>query len=258
MQRCPSGRVRRAPHPAQRGLGEPGSDFGMRHARLAAFVASAFIVAAGALSISGCGAAPRPCLSPSACPDGSECLAHRCLPLGAEPVAPDSRRVVLDPVAMAVVRAGARQQNALPPTVTFGGPASQDEQLLVAFPDSWGPVEIDTAFLLLEPALDAEPSASDVDIGVTIAAGEWRSGTAGDMPTSHGPKANGLGRTRPPAALRIDVTALVREMARQSGNAHGFLVRAARPGPRGAVYSTGIDGPAPRLDVYFRPRTKVR
>jgi hypothetical protein len=206
----------------------------------------------------GCAASPRPCLSPSACPEGNECLANRCLPLGAEPVATDSRRIVLDPVAMAVVRAGARQQSALPPTVTFGGPASQDEQLLVAFPDRWGPVEIDTAFLLLEPALDAEPSASDIEIGVAIAAGEWRSGTGGGVPASHGPKANGLGRTRPPAALRVDVTALVREMARQPRSAHGFLVRAERPGPRGAVYSTGVDGPAPHLDVYFRPRAKAR
>jgi hypothetical protein len=216
------------------------------------------MLAGAALSIGGCAAAPSPCLSPSACPEGSECLAHRCLPLGAEPVAADSQRVVLDPVARAFVRAGARRQDALPSTVTFGGPASQDEQLLVAFADRWGPVEIDTAFLLLEPALDAEPSASDIEIGVAIAAGEWRSGTAGGLPASHGPTANGLGRTRPPAALRIDVTSLVREMARQPRSTHGFLVRAERTGPRGVVYSTGIDGPAPRLDVYFRQRPKVR
>lgn len=215
------------------------------------------MLACAALSI-GCAASSRPCLSPSACPEGSECLAHRCLPLGAEPVAPDSRRVVLDPVAMAVVRDGARRQSALPSTVTFGGPASQDEQLLVAFPDRWSAIEIDAAFLLLEPALDAEPSASDIEIGVVVAAGEWRSGTAGDVPASHGPKANGLARTRPPAALRIDVTSLVREMARQPRSTHGFLVRAERRGPRGAVYSTGIDGPAPSLDVYFQPRAKVR
>lgn len=216
------------------------------------------MLVAAAFSLGGCAAPPRPCLAPSACPAGSECLAHRCLPLGAEPVAPDSRRIVLDPVALAVVRDGARRQSALPSTVTFGGPGSQDEQLLVAFPDRWGPVEIDTAFLLLEPALDAEPSASDIEIGVAIAAGDWRSGTAGALPASHGPKANGLGRTRPPAALRIDVTSLVREMARQPRSAHGFLVRAERRGPRGVVYSTGIDGPAPRLDVYFRQKARVR
>jgi hypothetical protein len=211
-----------------------------------------------ALSTSGCAASPRPCRSPSVCPEGSECLADRCLPLGAEPVAPDSRRIVLDPIALAVVRAGARPESALPPTVTFGGPARQDEQLLVTFPDRWGPIEIDTAFLLLEPALDAEPSATDIAIGVSVAASRWRSGTAGEIPASHGPTAAGVGRTRPPAALRIDVTALVREIARKPDAAHGLLVHAEHPGPRGAVYSTGIDGPPPRLDVYFRPRAKSR
>lgn len=230
----------------------------MRRARLAACAARALMLACAALTIGGCAAAPRPCRSPSACPTGSECLANRCLPLGAEPVAPDSRRVVLDPVALAVVRSGARRQGALPPTVTFGGPASQDEQLLVAFPDAWGSAEIDTAFLLLEPALDAEPSAGDVEIDVAVAAGDWRSGIAGELPASHGPKASGVGRTRPPAVLRIDVTSLVREMVRQPRSAHGFLLRAAQAGARGAVYSTGIDGTAPRLDVYFRTRPKAR
>jgi len=173
-------------------------------------------------------------------------------------VARDSRRVVLDPVALAVVRAGARQQSALPPTVTFGGPPHQNEQLLVDFADRWGPVDVDTAFLLLEPAVDAEPSANDVEIGVAVAVGEWASGTSGDLPSSHGPHGSGVGRTRPPAALRIDVTALVREIAKQPESAHGLLVRATRPSPRGAVYSTGIDGPAPRLDVYYRPRSPAR
>lgn len=205
-----------------------------------------------------CGAGPRPCRSPSACTDGSECLANRCLPLGAEPVAPDTRRVVLDPVAMAVVRAGARRQGALPPTVTFGGPASQGETLLVDFADGWGPIDVDAAFLLLEPAHDAEPSASDVEIGVAVAASEWTSGTAGELPSSRGPHGAGVGRTRPPAPLRIDVTALVREIAKQPRSAHGLIVRATRPSPRGAVYSTGVDGPLPRLDVYYHQRPTPR
>jgi len=166
--------------------------------------------------------------------------------------------VVLDPVALAVVRAGARPESALPPTVTFGGPQHQNEQLLVAFASHWGAVEIDSAFLLLEPALDAEPSAGDVEIGVAVAAGDWRSGTAGELPPSHGPQGAGIGRTRLPAILRIDVTALVREIAKQPRSSHGLVVRATRPSERGAVYSTGIEGRAPRLDVYFRQRPRAR
>lgn len=205
-----------------------------------------------------CAAAPRPCRSPSACPDGSECLANRCLPLGAEPVGPDTRRVVLEPVALAVVRAGARRESALPPTVSFGGPQDRDEQLLVDFADDWAPVEVDSAFLVLEPARDAEPSAADVEIGVALVGGEWASGVAGELPHSHGPHAAGVGRTGPPASLRIDVTALVREIAKQPQRTHGLLLGASRHGERGAVYSTGLDGPAPRLDVYYRARPAQR
>ena len=211
-----------------------------------------------ALLLIGCAASPRPCRSPSVCAEGSECLANRCLPLGAEPVAAGGQRIVLEPVALAVVRPGARPEGALPPTVTFGGPPRQNEQLLVAFADDWGELDIDTAFLLIEPAPDAEPTAGDVELGVWVAAADWRSGTAGELPPSHGPRAAGVGRTRPPAALRIDVTALVREIAKQPRGSHGFLVRATSSSERGAVYSTGADGPAPRLDVYFRQRPKAR
>lgn len=204
----------------------------------------------------GCAAAPRPCVSPSGCAGGSECLAHRCLPLGAEPVARDSRRIVLDAVAVAVARAGVRAEGGLPPTVTFGGTANRDEQLLIAFAKGWGSSEVDAAFLLLEPAPGAEPTATDVQIGVALVSAEWSSGTIIDVPPSHGPEAAGIGRTRPPAALRIDVTALVRDLAQRRDN-HGLLVRATSPSPRGAVYSTGIDGPSPRLDLYVRPRANT-
>lgn len=168
-------------------------------------------------------------------------------------MAPDSRRLVLEATAVAVVRAGAGRHDALPPTVTFGGPPSRSEQLLVEFAHELGDVEIDTAFLLLEPALGAEPTASDVAIDVAVVSEAWASGTAGEPPSSSGPSAAGIGRTRPPAPLRIDVTALVRELARQSQSGHGLVLRAVSPSPRGAVYSTGANGPAPRLDLYLRP-----
>lgn len=169
-----------------------------------------------------------------------------------------SRRVVLTPVAIAVVNVTAGRQGAVPPSVTFGGPGPRSEQLLLEFPVAFGRVEIDTAFLLLEAVPDSEPSAADVAIEVTLAAGEWASGTTETPPSSKGPRAAGVGRTRPPALLRIDVTSHVRELAQRPGRNHGFLVRATHPSPRGAVYSTGVDGALPRLDVYVRPRASSR
>jgi hypothetical protein len=108
--------------------------------------------------------------------------------------------------------------------------------------------------LLLEPALDAEPTAADVQVGVALVAGRWTSGILTSAPASHGPASAGVGRTRPPALLRLDVTAQLRELAKQPRSDHGLLVFAKQSSARGAIYSTGIDGVAPRLDVYFRPR----
>jgi hypothetical protein len=180
------------------------------------------------------------------------------VPLGAEPVAPESQRLVLDPIAIAVIRSGAELQNALPPTVTLGGPPIQSEELLVRFDHAWDELDIDSAFLLLEPALDAEPTASDVEIGVALAADRWTSGILANAPASRGPLSTGVGRTRPPTLLRVDVTLQLRELARQPRSDRGLLIRATAPSPRGAIYSTGIDGIAPRLDVYFLPRRPAR
>jgi hypothetical protein len=218
---------------------------------------AALLVTSVALDL-GCAGSTRPCRSPDACPLGSECLADRCVALGAEPVAPHSQRLVLDPVAIAVIRTEAERQNALPPTVTLGGPPSQSEELLVRFAHPWDELDVDSAFLLLEPALDAEPTASDVEIGVALAADRWTSGILATAPASRGPLSLGVGRTRPPTLLRVDVTLQLRELAKQPGSDRGLLIRAIRSSPRGAIYSTGIDGIPPRLDIYFLPRRTAR
>jgi hypothetical protein len=216
--------------------------------------ARSIAAACAACAALACAASPLPCRSPSACPADSECLADRCIPLGAEPVDPHTLRLVLDPVAIAVVRTeGGRQQRALPPTVTLGGPRGQSEELLVRYAHPWNELDIDSAFLLLEPALDAEPTAADVQVGVSLVAGRWTSGMLTNAPASRGPSSAGVGRTRPPALLRLDVTAQLRELAKHPHNDRGLLVHATPSSARGAIYSTGIDGVAPRLDVYFRP-----
>jgi hypothetical protein len=219
----------------------------------------AVLISAACAATLSCAAGPRPCRSPGACPPGNECLADRCLPLGAEPVDANSRRVVLSPRAIAVVRPAADTRGAIPPSVTLGGPAAQSEQLLLAFPiAALGPGDVDAAFLLLEALQDADPSAADVPIEVTLAASDWASGISDAAPSTRGPRGAGVGRTRPPAPLRIDVTAHVQALAQQPDNDHGFLLRAAQSTPRGAVYSTGADGSLPRLDVYVRPRASSR
>jgi hypothetical protein len=205
-----------------------------------------------ALLLASCTPSLQPCRSPNVCPKTEECLAQRCLPLGAEPVDPGSRRLVLEPVQVAVVRAHHSPQPGVPPTVSLGGPSGQSEQLLVRFPEAQAGLDVSAAFLLLEPAVGAEPSAGDVVLDVALASGSWSSGTADEAPSTRSPSSSGVGRTRPPSALRIDVTAQVRELVKQPGQNRGFVIRASGTSARGAVYSTGADGFAPRLDVYFR------
>jgi hypothetical protein len=211
----------------------------------------------GSSSLPGCAAGPRPCRSSVACASGSECLANRCLSVGDEPVAAGSTRLLLEPLSVAVVReAGAA--GPLPSSVSFGATTGRSEQLLVRFPDARSQLDVDAAFLLLQPMADADPTGSDIEVEVTRAAAPWASGTLQQAPPHAGPSSIGLARTRPPSVLRIDVTALIRASTPRGSSDHGLLVRALSSGVRAAAYSTGSDGDAPRLDVYGSVRAAAR
>src|SRR5688572_21380710 len=126
---------------------------------------------------SACVRSPQPCRSPEHCSESSECLAHRCVPLGAEPVTPGTRRLVVEAAAVAVARRGAVNHAALPATVTLGGPGAGAEQLLLRFPRSWASLDVQNAFLLLSPAQSADPTGADVQVQVALASEPWSSGT---------------------------------------------------------------------------------
>jgi hypothetical protein len=167
-------------------------------------------------------------------------------------VTPGTRRLVVEVAAVAVARPGAASVPALPSTVTLGGPGAGEEQLLLRFPRSWASLQIENAFLLLSPAPSAEPTGADVQVRVALASEPWSSGTlAGPQPVQ-GPYSRGLARTRPPALLRLDVTAQLRELQAHPASDLGLVVAAAGGAGRGATYSTGAAGELPRLDVYFR------
>jgi hypothetical protein len=199
-----------------------------------------------------CVRSPQPCRSPEHCSESSECLAHRCVPLGAEPVTPGTRRLVVEAAAVAVARRGAASAAALPATVTLGGPGAGAEQLLVRFPRSWAALEVENAFLLLSPAQSADPTGADVQVEVALASEPWAPGTLEGPRPVQGPRSLGLARTRPPALLRIDVTAQLRELQAHPASDLGLVVAAEQATGHGATYVTGVAGELPRLDVYFR------
>jgi hypothetical protein len=174
-------------------------------------------------------------------------------------VAPGGTRLVLEPLAVAVVRGHGRPGD-LPASVTFGGSRSRSEQLLLRFPDTWTALKLDAAFLLLPAAPDADPTGPDVEVSVSLAAGEWSSGALSEAPRDTGPRSLGLARTRPPALLRIDVSTQLRALAGAGAQDWGFLITAVTESKhdRGATYLTGADGNAPRLEVYGVPAGSAR
>ena len=202
-----------------------------------------------------CVSPPLPCRSPGSCPADTECLAQRCATLGADPVPPAARRLVLEPADIAVVTSSPVRSGGLPPSVTFGGPAEAAGQLLVRFGGGWSARDVVAAFLLLEPVSSAEPSAEDVRLEVAMASSAWSSGAAAGSVGRRGPAGGAIARTRPPDPLRVDVTAQLHELGARTGDDHGFVVRAVTASTRGAVYSTGAAGLPPRLDLYLRAPT---
>ena len=164
-------------------------------------------------------------------------------------MAAGTRRLVLEPADIAVLSARSRRDGGLPSSVTFGGAGDASEELLVRFAGNFDARDVVAAFLVLEPTLAAEPSASDVGLEVALARG-WSS-RDGRAASRRGPVGAAIARTRPVAPLRVDVTPQLHELG-DPDDGIGFVLRAAGPSPRGAAYSTGADGSPPRLDLYLR------
>ncbi|HOU92745.1 MAG TPA: hypothetical protein PLU22_16945, partial [Polyangiaceae bacterium] len=100
-----------------------------------------------AAALAGCAPRMPPCASDQDCARGHECLASRCRWLGSDPVAPHTRRTVLEPSAMAIL--GDPPVDApghLPGTVTLGAAAGPRVLWLLAF-ELPALDEVDTALL---------------------------------------------------------------------------------------------------------------
>jgi hypothetical protein len=202
---------------------------------------------------------PVPCTSAGSCSSDSECLANRCVPLGSDPVALDTRRIVLSPSVIAVVSSRGTEQEgsaALPSSVTFGGASEAASALYLRFEPSWRSARrVDNAFLVLEPLPGTPGDPEDVPVEAWRIAGRWQTS---DLSWVHQPKrappfARGLARSSPPSPLRIDVTAIVRHWHEHARSERGLVVKSAGGGAFGASFATGASGgAAPRLELYVR------
>lgn len=202
-----------------------------------------------------CAPAPVPCTGPTRCTQGFECLAHRCVPLGSEPVAENSQRSVAEVTEFAVIASGGDFDGALPGFVALGAERMGTLELLLKFEPIWrtgGPAE--HAFLLLDPLPHSRSAPARVDVDVWRIERPWSRTevTWMSQPALAYPKASGIASSNG-APLRIEVTQLVNYLREHPEHDHGVALRAAAVHDTGVSYATGVaGGSAPRIEVYGR------
>jgi hypothetical protein len=206
---------------------------------------------------SACAPSPTPCTTPGVCASGEECLANRCVPLGAEPVALESRRLLLRPHAVAVVSArGRTRTDALPNAVTFGGEAEGASTLFLEFKLHAHEIKsLDSAFLVLEPLPMSAPEPARIEVDAWRIAERWDKDSVSWLaqPSLAPPRARGVAQSSPLTVLRIDVSAIIRFWLRQPLHNRGLALKAAGGDGHGVSFATGAsDGSAPRLELYVR------
>jgi hypothetical protein len=216
------------------------------HARLAPVILAGIACARG----------PIPCNTPGTCPEGQECLANRCSPLGGEPVAADTTRLVVRPSAMALVSSAAhREGDALPTAVALGSRVEGAIALYLRFEPVWrGKPPVASAFMLLEPMAGTQPGLGEVPVSIWRVQEDWEGEqlTWLRQPRVGPPEARGLARSSPPTTLRIEVTELVHYLQQHPYGDHGLALKAPGDRPHGASYATGAGGGVgPRLELYF-------
>ncbi|HEY6728212.1 MAG TPA: DNRLRE domain-containing protein [Polyangiaceae bacterium] len=202
-----------------------------------------------------CGPTPVPCTGPSQCESGNECLAHRCVPLGSEPVAQDSQRLVAEVTELAVITSEGDFGGALPGFVALGAERTGTLELLLKFEPTWrAGGRIEQAFLLLDPLPQARSAAAQVAVDVWRIEHAWSRAdvTWMSQPALGYPKANGIASSNG-APLRIEVTQLVNYLREHPEHDYGVALRAAAVHDTGVPYATGVaGGSAPRIEVYGR------
>jgi hypothetical protein len=204
-----------------------------------------------------CAPSPSPCTTPGVCGSGEECLANRCVPLGSEPVAPDTRRLLLLPRALAVVTArGPGPGETMPNAVTFGGEKEGASALFLEFEIGSHPIKsLDSAFIVLEPLPMTSVEPAEVEVDARRIAERWNRDSVSWLaqPALAPPRSRGFAQSSPFTVLRIDVSAIIRFWLRQPLQNRGLALKASGGDGHGVSFATGAsDGSAPRLELYVR------
>lgn len=217
--------------------------------RLAA-VALGAIVGGGLATLSGGCATGVPCTPETVCGATGACVIGRCREITAEVVTVESRRVVLLARKAAVVSSSDVPDDAR--ATAFGAAASGEVVVLLDFDGDVGnDVEVEGAFVVMEPEVGSPGPTEAVTIDVRPVLGPWDIGVSWGRTPSLGLP---LGAARvPPArrgAVRFDVTGLV---AKKRSVGHGLALVARGDDPVGArMITMARSTSGPKLELYLK------
>lgn len=205
------------------------------------------------LLASACAPTRTPCVSPGQCPSGEECLANRCAPLGGEPVASESTRLVAELAELAIVAEHFDFGVTLPQQLTVGAKRFGATIVLMRFEPVWRDFPaVSEAFLLIDTLPEGPSTTHDVDVELWRVDSDWSATDVSwqDQPTLSYPAARAIARSGP-APLRMDVTEVVRYLKDHPRADHGLALRAPAGPGAGVSLASGIGGGhPPRLEIY--------
>lgn len=204
-----------------------------------------------ALLAAGCAPTSAPCAFAYGCEGSESCIVGRCRPTSAEVVPAGSRRIVLLARDVAVLSTSDLPKDA--PVVPFGSRSSGDTTLLLSFDSAYGDkVELEGAFLVIDPETTSPGPTSPVHVDVVRVLGPWDLAhvSVGRTP----PLSLAFASAEIPPArrlpLRIEVTEAV---ALSRGKSFGLGIVASGDDPVGARFmSARGDTGGPRLELYVK------
>ena len=216
-------------------------------------VLSLVMVALG-LASSGCVSAARMCSLPSECGPQAACVAGRCQRTAGTPTIQQTRRLVVDPVAVAYVRSvDSPREGALPTSFTLGREGDGDARLYLRFQV---PLAKETtvveAYLLLERADVADADPGPITLHATRIVDAW------DPRTISWARQPRLEETRSPVTtvtssgrvrVRVDVKDLVQRWRSHDRKDQGIALVADTRTETGIAFSFASGGASTPANV---------
>lgn len=215
----------------------------------------------GALAVA-CGGArgPRTCRTSAACDDGEACMTGACAKASSPaPVAAQSRRIVVDPEAIAIVLSDDPEiETARPPVAPLGATVGPRARILLKLPrPTWGQ-QVQRAWVVLDRVEGASASTSEVELRAEKIVEPWslkgEAGVTWASPPRSDAIPGAVARVSPrgTAPIRIDVTSYVNELGKKGSNSRGLRIEGRGDG-FGVPIATGFGtGAPPRLEIFIQ------